>query len=164
MHTLEDQRVVVTGGSRGLGLGIVEALVAREARVTVVARDATRLGEVAKTLGVATITGDASDPRVAAAVLREVEPSALVLSNGLAPEMAPIHEQTWDAFSAVWNADVKATFNWVQEALRQWLRQQVHAALVHEYEQGYRRKPETKREIDAAMATAISLLDGESDW
>jgi metal-responsive CopG/Arc/MetJ family transcriptional regulator len=52
----------------------------------------------------------------------------------------------------------------VQEALRQWLRQQVHAALVHEYEQGYRRKPETKREIDAAMATAISLLDGESDW
>ena len=119
MHTLEDQRVVVTGGSRGLGLGIVEALVAREARVTVVARDATRLGEVAKMLGVATITGDASDPRVAAAVLREVKPSALVLSNGLAPEMAPIHEQTWDAFSAVWNADVKATFHWVQEALRQ---------------------------------------------
>ena len=52
----------------------------------------------------------------------------------------------------------------MQEALRQWLRQQVHAALVHEYEQGYRRKPETKREIDAAMATAIALLDGESDW
>ena len=26
MRTLQDERVVVTGGSRGLGLGIVEAL------------------------------------------------------------------------------------------------------------------------------------------
>jgi len=40
----------------------------------------------------------------------------------------------------------------VQEALRHWLRQQAHATLVREYEEGYRRRPETKREIDAAMA------------
>jgi metal-responsive CopG/Arc/MetJ family transcriptional regulator len=52
----------------------------------------------------------------------------------------------------------------VQEALRHWLRQQAQAALVREYEQGYRRKPETKHEIDAAMATAIGLLDDEDDW
>jgi NAD(P)-dependent dehydrogenase (short-subunit alcohol dehydrogenase family) len=32
---LQDERVVVTGGSRGLGLGIVEALLARGAQVTV---------------------------------------------------------------------------------------------------------------------------------
>jgi NAD(P)-dependent dehydrogenase (short-subunit alcohol dehydrogenase family) len=31
---LKDKNVVVTGGSRGLGLGLVEALVARGARVT----------------------------------------------------------------------------------------------------------------------------------
>src|SRR5262249_37449018 len=95
MQTLEGQRVVVTGGSRGLGLGIVEALVARKAKVTVVARDAARLADVAKALGVATIKGDASDPQVALAVLRDVKPSVLVLSNGHAPEMAPIHKQTW---------------------------------------------------------------------
>jgi len=52
----------------------------------------------------------------------------------------------------------------VQEALRHWLRQQAQAALVREYEQGYRRKPDTKREIDAAMATAIGLLHDEDDW
>ena len=118
MQTLEDQRVVVTGGSRGLGLGIVEALVARKAKVTVVARDAARLADVAKALGVATIKGDASDPQVALAVLRDVKPSVLVLSNGHAPEMAPIHKQTWDTFSAVWNSDVKASFHWVQQALQ----------------------------------------------
>jgi NAD(P)-dependent dehydrogenase (short-subunit alcohol dehydrogenase family) len=31
---LKDKKVVVTGGSRGLGLGLVEALVAHGAKVT----------------------------------------------------------------------------------------------------------------------------------
>jgi metal-responsive CopG/Arc/MetJ family transcriptional regulator len=52
----------------------------------------------------------------------------------------------------------------VQEALRHWLRQQAHAELVREYETGYRRKPEGKREIAAAMATAVGLLRDEDDW
>jgi len=37
MRELAGQKVVVTGGSRGLGLGIVEALCGRKAEVTVVA-------------------------------------------------------------------------------------------------------------------------------
>ena len=52
----------------------------------------------------------------------------------------------------------------VQEALRHWLRHQAHAELVREYEAGYRRKPEGKREIDAAMATAVGLLRDEEEW
>ena len=40
MIALRDRRVIVTGGSRGLGRGIVEALVAEKARVLAVARDA----------------------------------------------------------------------------------------------------------------------------
>ena len=38
--SLKDKIVVVTGGSRGLGLGLVEALVDQGARVSVVARSA----------------------------------------------------------------------------------------------------------------------------
>jgi len=52
----------------------------------------------------------------------------------------------------------------VQEALRSWLRQQAQAELVREYEAGYRRRPEGRREIDSAMATAIGLLRDEDDW
>jgi len=52
----------------------------------------------------------------------------------------------------------------VQEALRQWLGNQARAALVREYEAGYRRRPEGRREIDAAMATAAGLLRDEDDW
>ncbi len=36
--SLKDKSIVVTGGSRGLGLGLVEALVPQDAEVTVVAR------------------------------------------------------------------------------------------------------------------------------
>jgi NAD(P)-dependent dehydrogenase (short-subunit alcohol dehydrogenase family) len=44
--SLKDKNVVVTGGSRGLGLGLVEALVAHGARVTVVARGGDALQSV----------------------------------------------------------------------------------------------------------------------
>jgi NAD(P)-dependent dehydrogenase (short-subunit alcohol dehydrogenase family) len=37
MKTMNERRVLVTGGSRGLGLGVVQALVAEGAQVTVLA-------------------------------------------------------------------------------------------------------------------------------
>lgn len=117
MQSLEHQRIVVTGGNSGLGLGIVEALAANGAQVVVVARNAERLAEVRGRLGVETVTGDVTDPAVADAVLRRVRPSILVLNAGATPHMAPLHEQTWDTFSAIWHTDVKAGFHWIQAAL-----------------------------------------------
>ncbi|HEX3760758.1 MAG TPA: SDR family oxidoreductase [Kofleriaceae bacterium] len=118
MQTLKDQRVVVTGGSRGLGLGIVEALVARDANVTVVARDAGRLADVKHRLGVGIAVGDIADPALAQRVLGEIRPTVLILNAGVAPPMGPIHSLSWDEFSATWNTDVKAGLHWVQAALR----------------------------------------------
>ena len=48
--SLKDKTIVVTGGSRGLGLGLVEALVDQGAKVTVVARGADALGFVSARL------------------------------------------------------------------------------------------------------------------
>lgn len=45
---LKDARVIVTGGVRGLGRAMVEALIAREAAVTVFDRDAPGLAELRK--------------------------------------------------------------------------------------------------------------------
>jgi hypothetical protein len=118
MHTLEGQRVLVTGGSTGFGLGLVEALVARKAQVTVVARDAARLAELHRRLGVAVIAGDVTDRALAVAAIREVRPSVLVLNAGATPAMVPLHEQTWEQFTSTWNTDVKAGLHWVQEAIR----------------------------------------------
>src|ERR1700730_1253254 len=118
MTTLEGQKVVVLGGSRGLGLGIVEALVAEKAHVTVVARDPERLAEVSKRIGVKVARGDVTDEKLARGVLSDVRPSVLVLNAGATPPMGPIHELTWESFSRAWDVDVKAGFHWVQETLR----------------------------------------------
>ncbi|TGV17733.1 SDR family NAD(P)-dependent oxidoreductase, partial [Mesorhizobium sp. M4B.F.Ca.ET.143.01.1.1] len=59
--SLKDRKIVVTGGSRGLGLGLVEALVGQGAEVTVVARGAEALEAVGARLGVATIAADVTD-------------------------------------------------------------------------------------------------------
>ena len=55
----------------------------------------------------------------------------------------------------------------VQEALRDWLRREVHAGLVRDYEAGYANRPEDADEIEAALATSVSLLrdgDGNGEW
>ena len=118
METLEGQKVVVTGGSRGLGLGIVEALIAKKAQVTVVARDPERLAEVAKRLGVKTVRGDITDEKLAHGVLSDIRPSVLVLNAGATPPMGPLHELSWENFNRAWEVDVKAGFYWLQETLR----------------------------------------------
>src|SRR5262252_649921 len=118
MQTLDRQRVLITGGSRGLGLGMAEALAARGAGVTVIARDSARLMELRDRLGVSIIAGDATDPKLAESALREVGPSVLVLNAGATPTMAPLHEHTWESFTKNWDTDVRATFHWIRAALR----------------------------------------------
>jgi NAD(P)-dependent dehydrogenase (short-subunit alcohol dehydrogenase family) len=118
MNTLEGKKVLVTGGSRGLGLGIVEALVAQKANVTVLSRDAGRLAEVEHRLGVATIAGDIRDRALATSALRDVRPDILILNAGATPKMGPLHELAWEDFSVTWETDVKAGLHWMQEAIR----------------------------------------------
>jgi NAD(P)-dependent dehydrogenase (short-subunit alcohol dehydrogenase family) len=114
---LKDKNVVVTGGSRGLGLGLVEALVDRGAKVTVVARTADDLAKVGTRLGVGTIAADVTDRAEAGRILAELRPTILVLNAGAPPKMAPLDEQSWETFSDTWNTDVKAGLYWLQAAL-----------------------------------------------
>jgi hypothetical protein len=115
---LKDRKVLVTGGSRGLGLGVVEALVDAGAEVTVVARGREDLSAVAGRLGVATIAADVSDPKSASAILADVRPDVLVLNAGTPPPMGPVHKISWEDFSAPWNTDVKAGLSWIQAAIK----------------------------------------------
>ncbi len=109
---------VVVGGSRGLGLGVVEELVERGARVTAIARGEDGLSRLASRLDVATRVGDASAPETAREALAS-RPELLVLSSGTLPPMERIDRIGWDDFSKVWNQDVKAALQWAQAALVQ---------------------------------------------
>src|ERR1700726_4147570 len=115
--SLRDKNVVVTGGSRGLGLGLVEALVAHDAKVAVVARDADALASVRARLGVATISADGRDETAAHRILAEVRPDILVLNAGAKPRMGRLDQLSWADFTATWETDVKAGLYWLQAAL-----------------------------------------------
>ncbi len=41
-----------------------------------------------------------------------------------------------------------------------WLTQQEQSVLIRAYEAGYRKKPETRREVKAAEAAAVRMLAG----
>ena len=117
--SLKDRNVVVTGGSRGLGLGVVEALVDQGARVTVVARGAEALAAVRGRLGVAALSADVTDRTAADRILAEVRPDILVLNAGMPPPMGRLDQLSWADFSATWEHDVKAGLYWLQAALNQ---------------------------------------------
>jgi NAD(P)-dependent dehydrogenase (short-subunit alcohol dehydrogenase family) len=115
--SLKDKSIVVTGGSRGLGLGLVEALVAHGARVTVVARDSDSLDSVRARLGVATIAADVTDQSAAHRIVAEMRPDILVLNAGAKPRMGRLDQLSWADFTATWDTDVKAGLYWLQAAL-----------------------------------------------
>jgi len=115
--TLKDKTIVVTGGSRGLGLGLVEVLVDRGAKVTVVARDQSALAAVKQRLGVAAISADITEEGVAQRVLADIRPEILALNAGMTPRMGRLDQLSWADFTAPWETDVKAGLYWLQAAL-----------------------------------------------
>ena len=116
--SLKDKIVVVTGGSRGLGLGLVEALVDQGAKVTVVARSAVDLEAVSARLGVKTISADITDEPAAKQILADTRPEILVLNAGATPRMGPIDALSWEDFTKPWDTDVKGGLYWLQAALK----------------------------------------------
>jgi NAD(P)-dependent dehydrogenase (short-subunit alcohol dehydrogenase family) len=114
---LDGKSIVVTGGSRGLGLGLVEALVREKAHVTVVARGAEALAAVRERLGVQVLKADVTDESSARDVLTKTRADLLFLNAGSKPRMGRLDEISWEDFSAPWNTDVKSGLHWMQAAL-----------------------------------------------
>jgi NAD(P)-dependent dehydrogenase (short-subunit alcohol dehydrogenase family) len=104
-NTLAGSTAIVTGASRGFGRGIAEAFTAAGADVIGVARSA------------GTVTADAADPATAHRLVEEYQPRTVVLCAGAAPQMSPLHQQTWESFSENWNVDVAQAFHWIRAAL-----------------------------------------------
>jgi NAD(P)-dependent dehydrogenase (short-subunit alcohol dehydrogenase family) len=118
MRQLNGKRIVITGGSRGFGRGMVEALAAEGAIVYALAREARHLDQLKREVkGVQTRAADVSDPEVAPRLLRDLRPDIVILNAGAKPPLLSIHEQSWEQFGRNWDTDVKATFQFGKEAL-----------------------------------------------
>jgi NAD(P)-dependent dehydrogenase (short-subunit alcohol dehydrogenase family) len=115
---LHGKKVVVIGGSKGLGRAIVAATHAQGAQVLAVARKAEPLKQLADAFpGVHVLAFDGSSERAPATVFATLSPDVLVVCAGAIPHAAPLVEQSWEQFSRNWNSDVKMSLIFSQAAL-----------------------------------------------
>jgi NAD(P)-dependent dehydrogenase (short-subunit alcohol dehydrogenase family) len=112
---LQHKHVLVTGGSKGIGLACAQAFLKEGARISLMSRSEANLQQAAATLRqfangspVSTVAADLRDPAAAAAALDQLERDAgpvdiLVNSAGAAQRTPPdeLHPQAWhDAMQA----------------------------------------------------------------
>jgi len=118
MVSLSGKKMVVIGGSRGIGRRIVEAGIRNGAQVFAVARQEAPLQQLAhEVTRVETLALDATDENAPSKVFDALMPDILILGGGVFPPAGPIHEQSWPEFSANWENDVKIAFNFCKAAL-----------------------------------------------
>jgi len=119
LFDLSGQVALVTGGSRGLGLQIAEALGEAGARLMLTARKAAELEEAVATLSqrgidARWVAADASQPeeigRVVSETLQRVGPIDILVNNAGATWGAPAEDHPLEAWDKVMNLNVRAMF------------------------------------------------------
>jgi NAD(P)-dependent dehydrogenase (short-subunit alcohol dehydrogenase family) len=121
---------IVTAASRGIGLAIAEALLARGDRVLITGRNPETLAGAAAGLGagdrVATVAGKAHDEAhqaeaVATAIERFGRIDYLVNNVGTNPVFGPMMDLTTDLIRKMLDINVVAAVGWTQRVHQAWL-------------------------------------------
>lgn len=126
-----DGRVaIVTGSSRGIGLGIAERLVAEGARVCITARNQETLDEAVQGLGgpehAIAVAGKAdNEDHQADAVARTVESfgrvDMLVNNTGINPAYGPLIDLDHGVARKTFEVNVLGALSWTQLVHREWM-------------------------------------------
>src|SRR6476661_3572515 len=154
---LRDLRVLVTGGSAGIGLATAELLIAEGARVAIAARsperEAERIGAVAVAADLSTADGCATAVAEAVAALGGLD--ALVNNVGVA--QIRTLEQVDDAqWQAAWDTNVMSYVRCIRAALPL-LRDSQHAAIVNVSSTSGKRPSAGMPEYSVTKAAVLSL-------
>lgn len=108
---LKDKNVLITGGSKGIGLACAHTFRGEGARVALVSRSPANLDNARRALGEAyTLAADLSDAAAAAAMVERVEadfgPIDILVNSAGAARRAPVDELT----PAAWRAAMDAKY------------------------------------------------------
>jgi NAD(P)-dependent dehydrogenase (short-subunit alcohol dehydrogenase family) len=106
---LKNKRVLITGGSKGIGLACAQAFIAEGARVAIVSRSPENLNQAKKLLGDAyTAAADLADPAAAQAMVEKVEkefgPIDVLVNSAGAARRTNADDLTPDAWRAAMDA------------------------------------------------------------
>jgi NAD(P)-dependent dehydrogenase (short-subunit alcohol dehydrogenase family) len=108
---LKGKRVLITGGSKGIGLACARAFMSEGARVAIVSRSQENLDAAKKTLGDAyTIAADLTDAAAAAAMVERVEKDFGALDILVNSAGAAKRTNAEDLTSAAWRAGMDAKY------------------------------------------------------
>lgn len=130
MEPLKDRVAIVTGASRGIGLGVAAELVRQGARVCVTARSPESLTAAVAELGgpdvAIAVPGKADDPgHQAEAVTRTIEAfgrlDMLVNNAGINPVYGPIADADLGAAAKIFAVNVLAPLAWTTRARDAWM-------------------------------------------
>jgi len=154
---LRDLRVLVTGGSAGIGLATAELLIAEGARVAIASRsperEAERIGAVAVAADLATAGGCTTAVAEAVAALGGLD--ALVNNVGVA--QIRTFEQVDDAqWQAAWDTNVMSYVRCIRAALPH-LRESGHPAIVNVSSTSGKRPSASMPEYSVTKAALLSL-------
>jgi 3-oxoacyl-[acyl-carrier protein] reductase len=119
---LSDAKVLVTGGSSGIGRDVARLLVEQGAKVAISGRNEARLRDAAKALGVTAVPGDVSVEADAVRMVRTVidafgDYNVLVNNAGIGA-FAPLVDTTADAMRRVWEVNVLGATLMARESAR----------------------------------------------
>ena len=129
---------IVTGASRGIGLGIAERLVAEGAQVCITARKQDALDEAVKELGGSEhalgVAGKADDEdHQAEAVQRTLDTfgraDVLVNNTGINPAYGPMIELDHGVARKTFEVNVLGALSWTQQVHREWMAEHGGAVL-----------------------------------
>jgi NAD(P)-dependent dehydrogenase (short-subunit alcohol dehydrogenase family) len=130
MESLKDRVAIVTGASRGIGLGIATELVRLGARVCITARSAEPLAAAVTELGgpdaAIAVPGKSDDgDHQAEAVARTIEAfgrlDMLVNNTGINPVFGPITDVDPAAAAKIFAVNVLAPLAWTRRARDAWM-------------------------------------------
>lgn len=132
---LDGARVLVTGGSSGIGKETARALVGRGARVAICGRDASKLARAAEEIGAAGIQADVSrEDDVTRLVSESVERLGgmeVAINNAGFGSFQPLVELDSEGMQSVWDTNVKGAMLVARESARHFIRAGVHGNIVN---------------------------------
>ena len=125
---LKDKRALVTGGSRGIGKAIAEALISRGSKVAITGRDSEILTVTARKLGAVAVRADVSREEEAVDSLKtavnELGGLDLLVNNAGIGKGSPLVETTVEMLHEVFATNVVGAMVMAREAAKHFIEQQ----------------------------------------